>query len=58
MSKLVDSKGNVIFEGSQESCEDCLLLAYADPADVTESDEVMYSDFLYNAKWTGKLKII
>jgi len=46
MSKLIDDRNKVVYEGSLESCQHCLHLADCDPSEVTEIDEMLYGNFL------------
>jgi len=57
MSKVIDSIGNIKYEGSNGSCERVLYLSDCDPSEVTEEDELMYGDFLA-CYWKGDLTII
>lgn len=56
MSKVLDDRNKVIYEGSYEYCERFVYLMDCDPSEVTEEDEVIYGEHL-KTSFTGKLLV-
>ena len=56
MSKVIDDRNKVIYEGSLESCKRFKYICFCDPSEVTEADEVMYGESI-KSSFTGNLEI-
>lgn len=54
--KLIDSENTIIYEADKDKCLAVHKLCYADPKDVTEEDELKYTEEL-KLSWRGNLKI-
>ena len=57
MAKLIDSRGTIISQGSAHHCNEVHRVLTTNIYSVSEEDEVIYGDILYNTTWYGKLTI-
>lgn len=57
MTKLIDSTNSIIAQGTDEYISELHRVLLAEPADVSEEDEVRFEAELRSIGWQGTLRI-